>query len=432
MRIEKLTLTNYRCFEHREIEFAPGFNVLIGENGAGKTTIIEALTTVVSHFLVGLGLIHAQSAMPTPEQVREVGEVQGETWVLTRQHPCSVEATGSFHDTIGWSAGRKQELGRIIGYDLLGSLGQTAANLLSDPAAAPLPVLVAYGCNRPFVPIDSNKISFEATHRTAGYLDALTSEPYWQEMANWLARRRGAQLQVRNGGPADLMAVQAAVREASEGVQVIEHDFVLNDTVARERPDRPAVRFNNLSDGYRRVVGMVTDIARRCAMLNPHLGAEAVTKTPGVVLIDEIDLHLHPMWQRTIVDSLKRAFPLVQFIATTHSPFIIQSLRPGELIRLDGDPDRPDVDFTKMSPEDIAEQFMQLDVPQRSAHLGRLQEAARAYKALLMASPPVTADELRQAKEELDAALSPYASDLGAVAFTAIMEAERQAREAER
>jgi predicted ATP-binding protein involved in virulence len=81
------------------------------------------------------------------------------------------------------------------------------------------------------------------------------------------------------------------------------------------------------------------DIARRAAILNPHLGGDASSKTKGVILIDELDLHLHPKWQRRIIEDLRRVFPNVQFICTTHSPFLIQSLRSSEeLIMLDGEP----------------------------------------------------------------------------------------------
>jgi len=70
------------------------------------------------------------------------------------------------------------------------------------------------------------------------------------------------------------------------------------------------------------MLGMVADIAYRSAVLNPQLGSEAAQKTPGIVLIDEIDLHLHPKWQRRVVEDLRATFPALQFVATTHSPFI--------------------------------------------------------------------------------------------------------------
>lgn len=93
--------------------------------------------------------------------------------------------------------------------------------------------------------------------------------------------------------------------------------------------------YSQLSDGYRNIIGLAADIAYRCIQLNPHLGENAVIDTPGIVLIDELDLHLHPNWQRQVVADLKNAFPNIQFVATTHSPFIVQSLEADELINLD-------------------------------------------------------------------------------------------------
>jgi len=89
-----------------------------------------------------------------------------------------------------------------------------------------------------------------------------------------------------------------------------------------------------MSAGYRTVIGMVADIAYRMALLNPQLKESAAKETPGVVLIDELDLHLHPKWQWRIVKDLKRTFPKVQFITTTHAPIIIASCDKSELIHL--------------------------------------------------------------------------------------------------
>ncbi len=92
--------------------------------------------------------------------------------------------------------------------------------------------------------------------------------------------------------------------------------------------------FKQLSDGYRSMISLVADIAFRSWSISPL----AITnqRQEGIVLIDEIDLHLHPNWQKHIIADLKRVFPKIQFIITTHSPFIVQGLRASELINLDG------------------------------------------------------------------------------------------------
>ena len=88
------------------------------------------------------------------------------------------------------------------------------------------------------------------------------------------------------------------------------------------------------SAGYRSMIGMVLDIACRMAILNPNMRLDSY-KTNGIVLIDELDLHLHPKWQWNIISALKKTFPNVQFIATTHSPIILSSFNGENIIYID-------------------------------------------------------------------------------------------------
>ena len=141
-------------------------------------------------------------------------------------------------------------------------------------------------------------------------------------------------------------SVRNAIAACIENVEEIYFDFERKDIVIHFANDK-FLEFSSLSDGQRTLIAMVADIARRACLLNPHLGENAVKDTPGVVLIDELDLHLHPKWQRSIVANLKKAFPKIQFFATTHSPQIIGEVRTEELIVLgeDGVVQRPDQSF---------------------------------------------------------------------------------------
>lgn len=89
--------------------------------------------------------------------------------------------------------------------------------------------------------------------------------------------------------------------------------------------------FSNLSDGQRVMLTLIGDLARRAITLNPHLETDALKQTPGVVSIDELDLHLHPRWQRRVIHDLKKMFPKIQFIATTHSPQLVGEALPHEI-----------------------------------------------------------------------------------------------------
>ena len=116
-----------------------------------------------------------------------------------------------------------------------------------------------------------------------------------------------------------------------------------------------------MSDGQKTILGLVTDIARRMCLLNPHLDSNVTKSTPGVILIDEFDVHLHPRWQRTIVQSLKSAFPAVQFIATSHSPQILGELKPDEIILLRRERvDHPTVSYG-LDSSSVLEEIMEAD-----------------------------------------------------------------------
>ena len=126
--------------------------------------------------------------------------------------------------------------------------------------------------------------------------------------------------------------------------------------IALKTAEGTILPFRMLSDGYRNVIKIILDIATRMCILNPYLKGDALKKTPGVVLIDEVDLSLHPTWQKRIIRILKEQFPRIQFICATHSPFIIQSLEDGELVTLD----QPlDSEYSGEGIEDIAEDIME-------------------------------------------------------------------------
>ena len=159
-----------------------------------------------------------------------------------------------------------------------------------------------------------------------------------------------------------------------------------------------------LSDGYRNVIKIILDIAARMCILNPYLKEKALQETPGIVLIDEIDLSLHPTWQKRIIGILKQLFPKIQFICATHSPFIIQSLEEGELITLD----QPlESEYSGESIEDISEDIMGVVLPQYSEKKRKIYEASKLYfEALTQAKSQEDIDRLGKRLAELEAEYS--------------------------
>jgi predicted ATP-binding protein involved in virulence len=180
------------------------------------------------------------------------------------------------------------------------------------------------------------------------------------------------------------------------------------------------------SDGVHYFTEMVAELAYRCIVLNGFKEEKAIDEATGIVMIDELDLHLHPKWQRHVVNDLKTAFPNIQFVVTTHSPFIVQSLKSEELIILDeqikkdGDPDMKGI-------EDVAANEMGVeDVPRSEAFL-EMQKVAEEYYALIKQGKTSISDkETASLRNKLNELEERFSND---PAFVASLRIERQAND---
>lgn len=116
------------------------------------------------------------------------------------------------------------------------------------------------------------------------------------------------------------------------GWHTLEYSETYDKSLILYHEQQGVLKVSQLSDGVKNMLAMVADIAYRCALLNGHLGQWAAVSTEGIVMIDEVDMHLHPSWQQTVLGSLTKAFPNIQFIVTTHSPQVLSTV-PAECIR---------------------------------------------------------------------------------------------------
>jgi predicted ATPase len=180
------------------------------------------------------------------------------------------------------------------------------------------------------------------------------------------------------------------------------------------------LELRQLADGEQRLFSFIFDIARNLANANPISG-NPTKEGEGVVLIDEIDLHLHPRWQRKVVGKLESLFPRCQFITTTHSPFIIQSLKPHHLATLPRM--MKDVEYSDKSIEDIAEYLMDVKTPQKSERYRNMMAVAERYFRLLRSSHPESAGQAADLKHKLDELSMPFSDD---PAFMALLHVERE------
>jgi hypothetical protein len=208
-------------------------------------------------------------------------------------------------------------------------------------------------------------------------------------------------------------AIEYAAKGAMENCIGFGFDFDESRVMVRFN-DGTSTPFEHLSDGQRTILGLFCDIARRAAILNPHLKENVCSDTKGVILIDELDLHLHPRWQRRVIEDLRTIFPQMQFICTTHSAFLIQSLRSSsELLLLDAE---PLLEYSNKGVEEIAKNMGVLD-PETSVLYHDMKKIAHDFLDVLDKSSLSAEEFHEQYKDQLAKMIEPYSQNPAFQAF---------------
>lgn len=444
MKINELHLVNFRKFTDARFRFNTQSNVtvLIGDNATGKSAILNALSIMMGSYLLDFKVPRAVRHIRKDEihlkQVKHDELVSLEPqWSqgivlscigsLSELYPQDDPVYGG---DIHWSRELKTVNSKTTRNNArqIALAGKAARAQVESGAEVLLPVLAYYGTGRLW---NAKNAKGVPDSRSIGYHDCIDPASNHSLFLKWFSRLEMSALQKRKTYGV-LEAVRNAVRLCIPNSRTLYFDIEQQHLMI-EFEDNTLFSFDNLSDGYLNMLAIVADIAHRTARLNPHLGADAAIKTPGIVLIDEIDLHLHPKWQRTVVNSLREAFPKVQFIISTHSPFIIQSLKAGEVIDLNGDTDMldehsnraepsPNKGYSDRSVEDIVEDVMGLGLPSRSARLEKMYDVAEQYYALLDDGKKATDEEKNALKSQLDQLSAPFSEN---VAYHAFLERQR-------
>jgi len=383
MRLKSVTLDNFRCFERLELTFpssadlseaaptddvpsqmiAAGSTVLVAQNGEGKTAVLDAIAD-----LLGVALSYFPRT-PTPK----VKETDFRLTWNKKKALCD--------DRFEWKSSSKAPFMRIaavatdgkneIGWDCTLKRDQTPPTVKKIPAGRgrkeifswgeriierinseedstePYPLFAYYKTSRAIVgKKPERRRNFRKTYdRLDGYRGALDGGLNYKKMVEWVCyleekrRREREALRDFDYNSLEFKTLQLAVERILPGFKNLRTILrPLDLVIDYEDEDRfKTCRLESqLSDGYKIVLILVLDLVARALELNFDLPGETPEKilaTPGIVLIDEIDLHLHPSWQQRVIVDLQKTFPNVQFIASTHSPQVVSSL-PREVVRV--------------------------------------------------------------------------------------------------
>lgn len=353
MKLKKVRITNYRCFKEAEIDFDEHTTLIVGKNGAGKTAILDAVAVAVSTFL--LGIDGGVSRNISRDDARyEFHDLDG-TVDPQHQFPVNIESTGDCLDNhdVKWVRSLNSESGNTTvkeARELTNISKDTQKRIMTGDKSLILPLISYYGTGRLYAQKKEKKNIKSLTEfkRQVGYVDCMAAESNEKLMLNWfqIQTLKSLQEQQRTGiveKPLLLKTVESAICKCFERISGSKNADIMFDLDTHrlvlnfESIDGSLQKFamDEMSDGYKNTLSMIGDIAYRMAVLNPMLGDKVLEETSGVVVIDEIDLHLHPQWQQTIISDLNTIFPKIQFIVSSHAPAVINSVAKERIRILD-------------------------------------------------------------------------------------------------
>lgn len=323
MYLKSLKLKNFRCYEKLEIDFSSNLTVIVGENGRGKTAIFDGVSICLEPYL---NKFQQKGLHITKRDVRRTPVYDKDNHLVAMETIYPVEIKLEIVDTNGESYCCSKiytEKGEQVIEDTISNLAVTLGNV-NDKI---LPILAYYGTSR----LWKDSMLLEEQHkslvnRSLGYAECLEPSSSFNTFGKWLEHiSQQKELVYHLIQRAILKAVDSCLK--STGLHGIYYNKQLNNLVINH-PEMGEQLVCDLSDGVRTIISMAVDIAYRMVRLNFILGDRVIIDTPGVVFIDEIDMHLHPLWQQYIINDLQTTFPRVQFIITTHSPQVLSTVPP--------------------------------------------------------------------------------------------------------
>jgi len=330
MKLSKLKIENFRSVKYLCLDCNDKMNVFVGDNGAGKSTVLDAVTLLLSWYVARIKNVTGRGNAISKNDINN-----GASFSF-------LECTT--FDNVSWSILKKSTKVRKIAADLkvqmktdLAALTDFTNRIIEENDS--YPVVAYYGVDRA---VSEIPLRVRKKHRLEPenvYEKALDGKASFRFFFEWFREREDIENEVyrnANGGAEFKSDRQlTAVRMALNGFfqnygsfRIRRHplSFVMEKQINED--EKIELDFHQLSDGEKCYITLVCDIARKLAMANPNL--QNPLEGEGIVLIDEIDFHLHPKWQGEVLGKLTDIFPNCQFFISTHSPFVVSSVLNGK------------------------------------------------------------------------------------------------------
>lgn len=419
MNISNIVIENFRGIEKRKFQLDSRMNVIVGNNTAGKTSVLHAIQVALGGYLQSLSFLpkekpYRRNFIATD---RPTIDIKGESIISNNRNPrVEVEAVfdmvafdeGESHKKINFSWYRESKGNTTIhSAKNVGELVAVVNEMLHyrenkmESKNVIMPIVLAFGADR----IDNNykvvkKTKYKESRWAKAYKFALSEYVGFRNAFDWIDRFGSSTKISKEFEGTDIAFLEAlGVAAKLENIEMDSKNHQLWADVKVTNLPSKRLPYELMSDGFKAMINLASEIAYRCIMLNGFLGKDAVRRTPGIVLIDEIDIYLHPHWQQHVLADLRAAFPEIQFIVTTHSPYIVQSVEGKSVITLDGKVGT--ISPTNRGIEEIAVSEMGMEGMMRSAVYREKMDLATRYYELVKAGEE---DKLKieDVKRELD------------------------------
>ena len=326
MKLDHVEIENFRAIHMLKLPLHKRVTVLYGDNAHGKTSVLRAIA-------VGLGSI--------PRLLPGVSGIDFRENDHREMRPMRVELTT--REGITWR--RRRYYGgdrRAATTELQAVISKITAADREGDEPQNLPIVAYYDTDRAVFDVPRRRSRSRKAYSRYGALDgALEARANFREFFNWFYDREYEEFRLlRDEGHhrralKDLNAVRRVIESMIPGasnprIASRPSQFVVSMKFDTENTETLAV--DQMGGGYRIMLALVADLARRMAQGNPHL--EDPLQSEAIVLIDEVELHLHPAWQQRVLTDLTGTFPNAQFIVSTHSPQVLTTVRPENIIQL--------------------------------------------------------------------------------------------------
>lgn len=371
MYLRELQLRNFRGHRHMELAFSPGVNLLFGVNGAGKSSVLDAASHALSYFRAKL---FSKTAAGSEIKADEITE--GERSAIIS---ATLTGNGAEHPLLLCST--RKGFPKEQENNLRAAAAWAAPYMEARAAGTPVayPLLAHYKVHRAIIDIPQRQARIrDLGEPLSGYEQSLDGGGNFRSFFAWFREMEDLENETsRDGHPGhrdyrspELEAVRQALQAVLPGITNIRIRRAHQAMVGTKNGVEISVA--QLSDGEKCYMALVGDIASRLARLNVQKGYTAgqILNAPGIVLIDELDLHLHTRWQQEAIRKLPGIFPGIQFIITTHSLALVRELN---LVQLERGADAPAVKYFSLYEE--GEHGICVEAAEKLADLGHFHAA---------------------------------------------------------